>query len=130
MAIVDLGTRDLVVGQNPVVFDGFSFRDDRAYGIFGQFTISNTFNIFSRVEIRAVVDVPNNFDLLGHIIVPQEIQPRKFIFLYPFSGLYDGNGACRFEAQRLSNFAGGGGQEATVTLNLSYDDANAVRTWL
>ena len=130
MVIVNFGIRNMVIGQPPVLFDAISFRDARAYSFFGQFQITNPQEVYSRVIIKTLVDIPNFNNLIGHQRIELDIQPNQFIFLIPFSNLYNGNGTFQIQAERLSNIRGTKDGDSPVTLEIIYDDANDIRTWL
>ncbi len=129
MAIVDLGTRPLIVGNNPVVFDGFSFLRTEAYLFATTFTIANPNNIFSNVLIKTLIDIPGLPNFIGATAITIDIVPVLSTFFYPFSPLYNGDGEAFFFIERIPFIRGGAEADSDVSLNIIYDDAVTVPTW-
>lgn len=129
MAIVDLGTRQLEIGDIAQSYTPFNFRDDSAYLVKGQFTINNPNNIFSFVRVRAFLTIPGQTPFWAASFVELDIISEPFSFFYPFSNLYDGNGSAQFFAERISRKFGAGEIGTTISMNLFYDDRNRVQSW-
>lgn len=129
MAIVNLGTRPLIVGSNPVVYDPFPFLRTQAY-LFGcTFTIGNPNNIFSNVIIKTLIDIPGLPNFIGATVVEVDIVPVLSTFFYPFSPLYNGDGQAFILAERNSFQRGTAEADSTVDLNIIYDNAVSTPTW-
>lgn len=129
MAIVNLGTRNLIIGDAPSVFDPFPFIRTEAYLFAATFTIANPANIFSDVTIKVFIDIPGLPDFLGAETVKLDIVSVLSTFYYPFSPLYQGDGQAFIIAERKSFIRGTAEADSDVSLNLIYDDAITVPTW-
>ena len=130
MALIDLGTRVLNIGDAPVAFDQFSFRDARAYLFNVTVSVPLPNNIFSNLSIRGVYTNAVNSGYYTHHLLTYPITVRPFVFLLPFSNLYDGNGDANIEMERLPFLSGGSDTAGPATVNLTYDDGADIRTWL
>ena len=130
MALVNLGTNTLFIGGGAVDYTPFSFRDNRAYLINAIPSVQFPNNVFSEFLIRAVYDNGVNSNFYTHHLLKYPITSRGFVFLLPFSNVYGGNGNVRIEVERLPLIVGGSDEAGTVTLELTYDDSNDIRTWL
>lgn len=128
MAIVDLGTLNLVVGGGPVAYAAFPYDATTAIGVGAIFSSPNFGSIFSYVEIRVGI-------LSGSLPLFLNAEPIRLdvssviqVMFVPFSPLYFGNGNCILTAERIP-FWRGAGDGTPLTLNLLYDDALTVPTW-
>ena len=129
MAIVALGSLPMVVGALPSVFQPFNYDQNLAYSGFALFTVDNINNIFSRIQIRGLINIPGLPAYLADEIVELPITATPVSFYYPFSPLMLGNGSCTFIAERLSNIRGTAESDSAVTLSLFYEDAITVPSW-
>lgn len=128
MAILDLGTKSLSVGGGSEQFDPLIYDDKNAYIIYADMTVANIANVFSYVRIKPLI-TPNNepsFYLTPYIDL--EIMNGLQGFYLPTSSLFNGNGICVFEAERLS-LSLGYGDTTSVSLNLFYDNVVTAKTW-
>lgn len=129
MAIVSLGTRDLFVGNLPVVFDPFNYNQRRAYRLELQLTSANFDNIFSRLLLYARI-TPNGepviFDSRKFLF---DIVGDRQLFFYPLNRLVGGDGDLEFLAERVPVWRGAGDGEP-VSLELFYDDNNDIQSWI
>lgn len=130
MALVNLGTQTLEVGGGAKTYSPFAFRDARAYLINAVPTVEFPNNVFSEFLIRAIYSNGTNFSFYTHHLYRYPIGTRGFVFLLPFSNLYDGNGAVEIEAERVPLILGGSDEAGIVTLELTYDDQTSAQTWL
>lgn len=130
MAVIDLGTNQINIGDLPVEYAPFSFRDNRAYLIQAITTIQFPENIFSQFRIRATIDNGTYVNVLTHHIIDIPVTVTPSTFLFPFSNLYDGNGDVTLQVERLNFVRGTSDTTGVVTLQLTYDDSADVRTWL
>lgn len=130
MAIVNLGSRSLDIGNAPVAFDGFDFRDARAYLFNVVLSIPKPDNVFSELLIKVVYNNQRNTGYYTHHLLRYPIVVRPFTFLVPFSALYDGDGTANIEMERVPLITGGSDAAGPIGITLTYDDAAAVRTWL
>jgi len=129
MAIVNLGSLDIVIGQGFYEFIPFNYRDDSAYAIYADFVTNNFSSLFSFIRIYPYVEPNNGTPRLLSRHIDLEILAESQLFYLPFSNLIDGNGDCTLYVERLSRYTGGGEGE-TVNLTLSYDDSIRIGTWL
>ena len=129
MALVDLGTRSLQVGNVPSIYDPFPFLRTDAYLFGAVFNIQNLANIFSDITIRFLIDIPGLPDFLAPEPIRLEIVPVLSTFYYPFSPLFQGDGEASIIVERNSFIRGTGDADSLVSLNLFYDDAVTVPTW-
>ena len=127
--IINLGTNQLDIGGGAKSYSPIPFRDDKAYGIKGQFTISEPNNIFSQVMVKAFITVPGVPSFWSAIAVELDIVPEPFMFFYPFSRLFEGDGQAIFWAERIPKVPGAGEIGTIVTLNLFYDDSVDTESW-
>ena len=128
MAIVDLGTQNMVTGALPVAFTAFPYDQTQAYGIGCLFT-SGDFNlIFSDIRLFAVITMPTfpTFYDSREIII--EINATPQLFMWAASPLFFGSGDVVFIAERRPRWRGAGDANP-VTLQLLYDDAISVPSW-
>ncbi len=128
MAIVNLGTRVLNVGDNPAAYNAFDYIEDKAYAIYADFTVANFSCITSFIRIRPLVrrgGQPNRL-LADYIDLTPLARPQ--LFYIPCSKLFGGDGNIRIFAERLSFWTGGGDGEP-LSLELSYDDELETQTW-
>lgn len=128
MAIVDLGTQNMVTGLNPVAFTPFAYDQTQAYGIGCLFTSGNFNLIFSDIRIFAVITMPSfpTFYDARPIII--EINAIPQLFFWAASPLFFGSGDVTFIAERRPRWRGAG-DGTPVTLQLLYDDAITVPSW-
>lgn len=129
MAIRELGTRNLVVGANPVVYRNLRFDQTKAYCIFYEFTIDNPNNIFSYVHLKAQIRNTPYPLFFGDKPPNLEIELGTHSFFYPLSTLYGSDGRLRFYAERLSYYRGGAEADSEVSLRLFYDDEVETASW-
>lgn len=129
MAIVNLGTNDLFVGQSPTTYGAVDYRTNRAYALYLDFTSDNFANVFSFIRIFPYIranGLPPR--LLSHYTDVQ-ITPESQVFLFSATGLFDNNGEVDFMCQRRS-FIRGTGDRPNVGLTITYDDALFTNSWL
>lgn len=129
MAIVNLGTFNLDIGQGPYISNTFAYNQRDAYAIYAEFTSTNFGNIFSFARIYPYVFPTGGVARLIAPYLDLEIIDLPQLFYFPCSKLFDGNGDAFFYIERRSFYTGGGDGEP-VNLTLTYDDAVDVRTWL
>lgn len=129
MALVNLGTRQLFIGQGPYKYNSFSYKDDEAYAIYAAFTAVNFSNVFSFVRLFGyIIPTGETPRLIGHYL-DLEVRPTNQLFYFPCSKLFDDDGTLAFWVERRS-FYPGGRTEGNLSLNLSYDNAIKTKTWL
>lgn len=128
MAIVDLGTFNMVTGLSPVAFIPFRYRQNRAYALNVIMTSTDFDQIFSYVRIMPYVMPNNALPFLLNYVTELEIMQVNQLFYFPASTLFDQNGDVEFRAQRLPRWKGAG--DATpMTLQLTYDDDITTGSW-
>lgn len=128
MAVVDLGTFVLNIGDNPVTYTAFPFVQTLGYGIGAIFTSPNFSNIVSFVRVRALFVVPGQPPVFWSEPLDLEVIPGIQLMLLPASSLYRGDGTIELTAERRS-FWTGGGDGTPLTMQLLYDDAVTTPTW-
>lgn len=128
MAILDLGTKSLSVGGGSEQFDPLLYDVKNAYIIYADIVIANIANVFSFIRIKPLITPNNEPSFYLNPSVDLEIISGLQGFYFPASSLFNGNGVCVFEAERLS-LSAGYGDTTSVTLNLFYDNAISAKTW-
>ena len=128
MAIVNLGSNDIFIGQGFYIYSPFAYRSNRAYMIYAEFTSTNFSNLVSFVRIYPYVEPTGGVARLLSSYIDLEILDQTLMFYFPCSTLFNGNGDVSFYVERRSYWTGGGDGE-TVNLTLSYDDALFTATW-
>lgn len=128
MAIIDLGTNALQIGQPPVTYLPFPFLITEAYGIGVVFATPNFSTIFSFVRIRTEWSVAGLPPFFSSDYYDLEVIAGIQIILIPASALYFANGTLTLYAQRRSFYVGGGDGQP-LTMQLLYDDAVTTPTW-
>jgi len=129
MAIVDLGTLVFPVGGVAQLFTGFSYNQRRAYALYFNITPTQPTNIFSELEVRPLVTPNNGQPCYGYEFYRVEINKSPRCIFIPFSRLYDSNGTCQLEVERI-NLIRGGGDSGDVTVNVTYDDDLDIPSWI
>ena len=130
MAIIDLGTKAVSVGQTRQFYDPFEVDIKKAYLIFAEIQLTNQNNVFSYIRFNFLFTsdegqgffLPQTYDL--------EIFPSTQSFYLPMSELYVDDGLVTPAIIRLSNVRGGSDSDSGLTLCLFYDDDADVKTWL
>lgn len=130
MAIIDLGTRTISIGDLPSEYAPFFFDKDEAYIIRGTTTIEFPNNVYSVFRITPIFTNANNSGTRTHHDISIEITEGSFVFLLPFSGLYADDGTVTIRVERKPLIFGTGDTAGEVTLNLTYDDEASEKTWL
>lgn len=130
MAIVNLGTRLLAVGDAPARFTMFRYNQRRAYGIRGIQTLSDENTIFSRLRMTPIItnNAYGTFALRPSLNLA--IAPGRFMFFLPFSRLVGANGQVVIQLERISTWTGGGVKESNLDVQLAYDNNDDIRSWL
>lgn len=129
MAVVNLGTETLIIGQNPVQFLPFPYDATQAYLIAGVFGVGDFSSIFSRARIRALLEPAPGLQFYHPDVQTLDILDGIVTFWLPMSPLFLGSGTVTLEAERLANRYGGADNQTAVTLNLLYEDTISVPTW-
>lgn len=130
MALIDLGTRLLNIGDAPVTFDSIEFKEDKAYSFTVNVAIERPNNVFSQLLIRGIYDNDANGGYYTHHLLRYPISTRPFIFLFPFSKLYGGDGDLTIVMERVPLIKGGSDDAGDVQVMLTYDDNLEEGTWL
>lgn len=128
MTIVDLGTRPLVIGQLPAIFNSFNYRDRDAYGIYCSFAVDNVDNVFSFARLRYFIEVGGNPGFYDGNYIDVEILNTPQMVFFPSSRLYNGDGAMTIHVERRSFYVAGD-DGVGVDMSITYDDAVAVQSW-
>ena len=128
MAIIDLGTNALSVGQPPVAFTPFPYLITEAYGVGAVFSTPVFDSIFSFVRVRPQWQVTGLPPFFSADYYDLEVIAGIQIILIPASALYFANGTLTLFAQRRPFYAGAG-DSPPLTLQLLYDDAVTTPTW-
>ena len=128
MALVDLGTSDLVLGQGYYIYDPFDYRQRDAYAIYATFNSSNFSNVFSFIRIYGYITPTGELPRLVSHYIDLEVWALPQLFYFPMSSLFDGNGTIEFYVERRSFYAGGR-DGVDISLNLAYDDQISTPTW-
>ena len=128
MAIVDLGTFALNIGDNPVAYIPFPFDQTQGYGVAAVFTSTDFDGIVSIVRVRPQFIVPGQPPVFQSEPYDLEVRPGIQLMFVPGSALYRGNGNIEMVAERVS-FWTGGGDGIPLTMQLIYDDAITTPTW-
>lgn len=128
MAIVSLGTRNVVIGDSPVAFNSFAFNQQLAYILYVSFTSAGFQNIFSVVRVRPRVEVAGSPTAVVAPFEELEIIPAVQILYFPASRLFGGNGNVTYLVERVSRIYGGD-DGTEVTMELLYNDSMNVPSW-
>lgn len=128
MAIVNLGSFDIFVGELPTIYSIFPYRSNRAYIIYAEFTSTDFASIVSFMRIYPYVTPTGEVSRLLSDYTDLEILDEPLMFYFPCSPLFGGNGDAAFYVERKS-FWSGGGDGTPVNLTLSYDDQLFTSTW-
>jgi len=129
MAIVNLGTRNLVIGENPVSYDPFAYDVANAYIMAYQFTTVNFSSVFSRVKISPLIQISPTVSFSHPEPVTLDIEPGLRTVYIAMSSLFIANGTCVIQAQRLANRYGGADNAPIVSLGILYEDTDVAPTW-
>jgi hypothetical protein len=128
MAIVDLGTFNMVTGALPVTFNSFSYNQNRAYAINVIMTSTDFNQVFSYIRIVPLVSPNGGVPFVLNDPQTLEIIPINQLFYFSASTLFDSNGTVEFRAERLPRWRGAG-DARPMTLQLTYDDSLFTSSW-
>jgi hypothetical protein len=128
MAIVDLGTFDMITGALPVSFNSFPYRQNLAYGIKAIMTSADFNLIYSYLRLAPLITPNNSTSFLLDYNISLDILAVEQFFYFPASSLFERDGDVAFLAQRLPRWRGAGDSNP-VTLQLIYDDSNTTQSW-
>lgn len=130
MAIVNLGTRTLTIGGTPALYTPFPFLPNQAYAFRFTPTVEFPGDVYSDFVIRPLITAGALANTVAHQVITYPVSPAPFVVLLPFSPLYRVGGDVALFVERVSRSPGFGDNAGNVTLNIIYDDANAIPTWL
>lgn len=128
MAIINLGSRPLIVGASPVLFDPFFYDQTQAYMIAANISVSNVANVYSFLRARAIVNVSSQPPFYLAPYTDLEIFGGLQSFFFAASSLFRGDGTCTLEFERLP-VTFGSGDTPDVNVTLFYDNAVTVNSW-
>lgn len=122
MAIINLGTRAMIIGALPVTFNTFDFEEKTSRLIQVVFSISAPSNLFSYITLRGIITNDVFTDVYMPYFTEVDILQREQTILLPFLSILDSEGTCTLEAERISRIPGAAEINTLVTMSLSFDD--------
>lgn len=128
MAIINLGTKNPMVGGGSEQFDPLIYDERFAYFIYADMTVANIANVFSYIQVKPLITPTNESSFYLTPYSNLEIRNAIQGFYLPASTLFNGSGTCVFEVERLP-LTSGYGDTTLLDVTLYYDNALTVKSW-
>lgn len=129
MAIVNLGTVTIGVFESPKAFTSIPFINNRAYAFGAVINRDQITNVWSYLEFTAVIVFPNGNTILADWKKEVTLRNSTQVLLLPFTSLYGASNNAFLQVERIP-FTRGGGNSGDAVVQLFYDNASTVRSWL
>lgn len=128
MALIDLGTRLLAVGNTPSSYQPFEVQGGRTWVIYAEITIQRPSNLFSSILVRGVFSGGNMKGAYfpdAYMITPL-VGIQTFLIQVPTT--VDSNTMLTVEAERISNRLGTSDDAGEISMRLFFEENQVEKT--
>lgn len=122
MALIEMGTHTLNIGESPKTYTPLIVNGKDLYIIYAEFTIDTPSNVYSEVIVRGRFSASNMYNSYSPDYYKLAIRPGTYTFLIAIPEVVANNTTFILEAERIPLIFGSSDTAGTVTLRFFYDD--------